>query len=155
MLSILSQHNYDRAKPLPLLYFLMVLRTLQFFQSGQSCIRAHKMMPMSSRDVVLGKYFAALSLILIPDALIACYSVIAGFFGSVDHMASYASVFGLLLFEAAWLSVCMLIGSNAGLEVTQAGFIKFMLISIKKFHHLNSSSQFINFTILSNLIKFH
>lgn len=69
----------------------------------------YDMMPVGSRDVVLGKYFAALALVMLPNALIACYSVFAGFFGSIDHMASYNSLLGLVLFEAAWLAVCMLI----------------------------------------------
>ncbi len=73
----------------------------------------YDMMPISTRDVVLGKYFAALALVLMPDVIIACYSVFAGFFDTVDHMASYSSLVGLVLFEAAWLAVCFFVAKSA------------------------------------------
>lgn len=69
----------------------------------------YDLMPVTSRDVVLGKYFASLAIVMLPNVLIACYSVFAGFFGNVDHFASYNSLLGLLLFEAAWLAVCTFI----------------------------------------------
>lgn len=69
----------------------------------------YDMMPVSSRDVVLGKYLSALSVIMLPNAVVAVYPAISGMFGNVDHMMSYSAFLGFLLFEAAWLAVCMLI----------------------------------------------
>ncbi len=69
----------------------------------------YSMLPVRSRDVVLGKYFAALAVAELPNAVMACYSVFAGFFGETDHIASYNALLGLVLFEAAWLAVCMFI----------------------------------------------
>ena len=73
----------------------------------------YDIMPISTKDVVLGKYFAALATVMLPTLLLAVFPAIAGFFGEVDHCASYSALIGFLLFQAAWLSVCIFIAKVA------------------------------------------
>lgn len=68
-----------------------------------------EMLPVSTADVVLGKYFAALAVTMVPNILVVLYPVISGMFSAADHKMSYSVFLAFLLFEAAWLAVCMLI----------------------------------------------
>lgn len=67
----------------------------------------YDMLPISSVSVVLGKYLASLAIVLIPTVVMAIYPLIAGMYGAVDHLASYSALFAYVLFESAFLAVCM------------------------------------------------
>lgn len=69
----------------------------------------YDMMPVTGKDVVLGKYFAALAVTLIPTLVMLLYPIIANMFGSVDLLQSYCVALGYIAFEAALLAVCMLV----------------------------------------------
>ena len=69
----------------------------------------YDMMPLTSKEVVLGKYLAALAVTLIPTLVMLLYPVIANMFGSVDLLQSYCVALGYIVFEAALLAVCMLV----------------------------------------------
>ena len=69
----------------------------------------YDMMPVTGKDVVLGKYFAALAVTLIPTLVMLLYPIIANMFGSVDLLQSYCLALGYIVFEAALLAVCMLV----------------------------------------------
>ena len=69
----------------------------------------YDIVPTSTRGVVLGKYLAALALVMIPTSLTALFPLVAGMFSVQDHAQSYVSFLALVLFEAAWLSVCFFI----------------------------------------------
>ena len=71
------------------------------------------MMPVTSRDIVLGKYLAALAQLMIPTAIMLLYPIFSGFFGTVDNKLSYVTLLAYILFEAALLAVCMLIAYTA------------------------------------------
>lgn len=66
-------------------------------------------LPLRSRDVAVGKYLAALCLTLISDTFVLLSPMIAGFFGVVDHLMSYTAILGYILFQAAWLAVCVFV----------------------------------------------
>ena len=85
------------------------------FPSRKKCNTddVYSMMPVSVRDVIFGKYLAALAIVMIPSALLACCSVFAGFFGEIDHFSSYNALLGLMLLETAWLAVCTFIAKRA------------------------------------------
>ncbi len=73
----------------------------------------YDMLPLSSKDVVLGKYFASLCVTMLPNAVLLIYPLIAGMYGTVDHLTSYSVLLGLVLFEAAWLAVCTFMAKMA------------------------------------------
>ena len=69
----------------------------------------YDIVPVSTRGVILGKYLAALAIVMIPTALTALFPLLSGMFGLQDHAQSYVSFLSLVLFEAAWLAVCFFI----------------------------------------------
>ena len=69
----------------------------------------YDIVPVSTRGVILGKYLAALVIVMIPTAITALFPLVAGMFSVQDHAQSYSSFLALVLFEAAWLSVCFFI----------------------------------------------
>ena len=71
------------------------------------------MMPITSRDVILGKYLAAFAQLMIPTVIMLLYPLISGLFGTVDNKLSYITLLAYILFEAALLAVCMFIAYTA------------------------------------------
>lgn len=76
------------------------------------------MMPVRSCGVVIGKYLAALATVMLSNILLAVLPALSGFFGEVDHKASYTALLGLVFFEAAWLAVCIFIAKCSRSRVT-------------------------------------
>ncbi len=70
-------------------------------------------LPLRSRDVVIGKYLAALAVLMLPNILLAVFPAFAGMYGLVDHTVSYAALLGLIFFQAALLAVCTYIAKTA------------------------------------------
>ncbi|MBO7310487.1 MAG: Gldg family protein, partial [Clostridia bacterium] len=109
------------------------------------------MMPITTRDVILGKYFSALALVWLPNIAIALYSVIIGFFGIVDHTASYTALLGFALFEMALLAVYFFIVASARTRVK--AYIICYLIAIV-WYFLNFLSVLVPTTRIASLIGF-
>lgn len=63
-------------------------------------------LPMKTSSVVLGKYFALLTVYAIPCLVICCYPLLLGFFGKVNYLSSYVSVLTFFLLGAALIAVC-------------------------------------------------
>ena len=75
-------------------------------------------LPVSTVEVVLGKYAALIVLYLVPLAIIAVYPLVFARFGEVYLPTSYGSIFAFFLLGAALLAVGMFISSlteNQGL----------------------------------------
>ena len=62
-------------------------------------------LPLRLSSVVLGKYFALLTILAIPCAVYCCFPVIFSLYGSVDLMTSYSSIFAFFLMGAALLAI--------------------------------------------------
>lgn len=75
-------------------------------------------LPVSTTEVILGKYGALIVLYLVPLAIIAVYPLIFAQFGDVYLPTSYGSIFAFFLLGAALLAIGMFISSlteNQGL----------------------------------------
>ncbi|MGI5963889.1 MAG: ABC transporter permease [Lawsonibacter sp.] len=75
-------------------------------------------LPLSTTQIILGKYAALLILYLIPLAIIALYPLIFAQFGEVYLLTSYGSIFAFFLLGAALIAVGIFISSltdNQGL----------------------------------------
>ena len=75
-------------------------------------------LPVSTVEVVLGKYASLIVLYLVPLAIIAVYPLVFARFGEVYPPTSYGSIFAFFLLGAALLAVGMFISSlteNQGL----------------------------------------
>ncbi|MBQ9759783.1 MAG: Gldg family protein [Clostridia bacterium] len=93
----------------PAFVLALPLLTYKSFSSERACGTNGLLYSLSLRPahVVLGKYFAHLSILLISMAVIALYPLLLSFFGTVDMAESYFAWFGLLLLGAALLSLCL------------------------------------------------
>lgn len=68
-------------------------------------------LPLSLTEVVLGKYFAMLTMFLVPLAVIAVYPLILSAFGSVYLPTAYGAMLGFFLLGAALIAVGTFISS--------------------------------------------
>src|SRR5699024_879932 len=66
-------------------------------------------LPVSTTEVILGKYAALVALYLVPLAIISVYPLIFAQFGEVYLPTSYGSIFAFFLLGAALLAVGLFI----------------------------------------------
>ena len=117
--------------------------------------KAYDSLPLTSKGVALGKYFAALLITLISDTFLFFFPFLSGFFSTIDHMASYTAILGYVLFQAAWLALCLFIFKSVkkrwAAYVTVYGVaFGMMLVSVFIFFvPLNSLTSFVCLGILA------
>lgn len=68
-------------------------------------------LPITTTEVVIGKYLALLAVFLIPLCIIAVYPVVFAQYGDVYLMTSYGSIAAFFIMGAAFLAVGMFISS--------------------------------------------
>ena len=68
-------------------------------------------LPMPTSSVVLGKYFALLTVYALPCAVICLYPPVLGFFGEVNFLSGYVSILFFFLLGAALIAVCQFLSS--------------------------------------------
>ena len=68
-------------------------------------------LPLSGTAIVLGKYFAQLTVLLIPTAVICIYPLLLMMFGTISALTCYSTIFGFFLMGAALISVGMFVSS--------------------------------------------
>ena len=68
-------------------------------------------LPMSTTSVVLGKYFAMLTVLAIPCAALCVYPLILGLLGEVNMAVAYLAVLQFFLLGAALIAVCQFTSS--------------------------------------------
>ncbi len=74
---------------------------------------AYDILPLSSFDIVVGKYLASLASLMLPNMLVLIFPAISGLFGAVDHAVSFSALLGYVLFECAYLAFSMFFASLA------------------------------------------
>ncbi len=70
-------------------------------------------LPISSAEIVFGKFLAALCLVGVECSLLLLLPVILSIFGTVSYLSAYASVFGFILFAAMMLSIFIFISCTS------------------------------------------
>lgn len=68
-------------------------------------------LPMKTSAVVLGKYFALLTVFALPCAVIALYPLVLGLFGTVNFAGGYSSLLFFFLLGASLMAVCQFLSS--------------------------------------------
>lgn len=68
-------------------------------------------LPMKTSAVVLGKYFAMLTVYAIPCAILCVYPLVLGAFGTVNFLIAYLSILLFLILGAALIAVCQFLSS--------------------------------------------
>ncbi len=68
-------------------------------------------LPLKSTQIVLGKYFAAITVLLIPVLIIGIYPLIFSAFGTVNFATCYSTLFAFYLVGAAFMAVGVFMSS--------------------------------------------
>lgn len=70
-------------------------------------------LPLSNAKIVLGKYFAMLTVFLIPTAVMCLYPIVLSGFGEVSFASAYSSIIGFYFIGAALIAIGMFFSSLA------------------------------------------
>ena len=68
-------------------------------------------LPMKTSSVVLGKYFAMLTVYAIPCVILCLYPLLLGTFGTVNYLTAYLAILLYLILGAALIAVCQFMSS--------------------------------------------
>ena len=87
-------------------------------------------LPLSLHEIVLGKYFAMLTVFLIPTAVMSLYPLILDGMGEFSLAAAYTAILGYVLLGAALIAVCTYLSSLAENQITAAivGIVALLLL---------------------------
>lgn len=106
-------------------------------------------LPITTTQVVLGKYLALLAVYLIPLAVICVYPLIFAQFGEVYLPTSYGSIFAFFVMGAALMAVGVFLSSL----MENQGFAAGITIAVILFNYYSVSlSEYISSTAFGSLI---
>ncbi len=100
---------------------LMTLRSIAEERQKRTDVLLYSL-PVPLSRVVLGKYFAVLTLFLVPTAVMALYPVLLSSFGELSMPAVYISLLAYLLMGAALLAIALFLSSLAPTRLISAIF---------------------------------
>ena len=106
-------------------------------------------LPLSMTEVVLGKYFAMLVVLLIPTAVICFYPLILNLFGNVYLLKTFGAILGFFFLGAALIAVGMFVSSLTESPAVAAG-ICFLLLLLNYF--MSSLSGYLPATATPSLV---
>lgn len=106
-------------------------------------------LPITSADIVMGKFLSLVVVFMIPLALIATYPLIFANYGDVYLPTSYGSLLAFFLMGAAFISMGMFISSLTESQGMAAGIcIAFMLFN----YFCSSLADYVSNSVLSSVI---
>lgn len=108
-------------------------------------------LPISLTEVVLGKYFAMLTVFLIPVLVMGTYPMLLSAYGNVNLPAAFSALLGFFFLGAALIAIGMFVSSVTESQVVAAGLC-FALLLVNYF--LVSLSGFLSTTAFSSLLAF-
>ena len=106
-------------------------------------------LPLSIWEIVLGKFFAMLTVFLLPTAVTALYPLIIGGMGEVSLASAYTALLGYVLMGAALIAVCTYLSSLFENQITAAVVSIAALVLI---YLMNSVSGFLPSGAIGSLI---
>ncbi len=135
--------------PVPLL-------TMRIFseERKQKTLELLYSLPIKATGMVLGKYFAALTTLLVPTAVLAVYPLALSFFGNVNFLTSYSALIALFLLNAAFIAIGEFISSLTENQIISAIgvlviiFFNYFLPSIASYASQSAVSSIIFLVIL-------
>lgn len=106
-------------------------------------------LPITTLQVIVGKYLALLAIYLIPLAIISVYPLIFAQFGDVYLLTSYGSIFAFFLMGAALIALGMFISSLTDNQGLAAG----IGIAVILFNYYSVSlSEYVSSTAFGSVI---
>ena len=115
-------------------------------------------LPVPMTRIVLGKYFAMVTVFLLPTALIALYPLLLSSFGTVSFITAYGSLVGFIFMGAAFIAVGLFISSLtenqaiAAVLCFLALLVNYFLTSTTEFVSESSTASFVAVTVIIVLI---
>lgn len=106
-------------------------------------------LPLKMSSIVMGKYFAALTVLAVPCAVTGVYPLILSAFGNVNLTVVYASLLAFFLLGAALIAVCMFISSLTENQILAAIF-SFIVVFINYF--MSNLTQFISGSLFASIL---
>ena len=97
--------SYVLSDLMPLSALLCPILCYKLFSENQD--KLLRILPISTAEGVIGKYFAVIALYAIQTAVLALAPLIYNYFTKVDLFASYVSLLAYFLFIASVVAVCM------------------------------------------------
>ncbi len=85
-------------------------------------------LPVSSTQIVLGKYFALLCFFLIPCGIIALYPLILSMYGQIFWATTYSTLLAFILLSAALLAIGLYISSLTENQIVAAIISVFVML---------------------------
>ena len=98
---------------------LLTMRSFATEKQDKTMILLYSL-PIRPMDIVLGKYFAMLTVYLIPMAVMSIYPLVLSLFGTVNFVQSYLSILAFILLGAALIAIGMFASSFASTQVVAA-----------------------------------
>ncbi|MGN0714597.1 MAG: ABC transporter permease subunit [Anaerovoracaceae bacterium] len=117
-------------------------------------------LPVTSGQIVAGKYFALLTMLLIPLAILGLYPLGMSFFGDVNLFSAYCNLLAIFLLGAALCAICMFISSlteNIIVSAILCFGVMFVLYQMNSFaENLTGSAKnsYIGFVVLALALAF-
>ncbi|MBQ1504598.1 MAG: ABC transporter permease [Oscillospiraceae bacterium] len=111
-------------------------------------------LPLRPSGVVLGKYFALLTVLAIPCALFCLYPAILSRFGAVELATAYGAIFGFFLLGAALGAIGLFLGSLTGNQIAAAIvifaslFLSYLMRDLVSYLPSDAYTSFLCFLIL-------
>lgn len=112
-------------------------------------------LPLTSREIVLGKYLALLTILLIPLAALGIYPIVMSFYGQVNMVGAYCNLFAIFLLGAALCAICMFISSLTESIIVSAVlcfgvmFVLYQLDSMLESLTPSAKNSYIGFILLA------
>lgn len=116
--------------------------------------------PVTIGKMVIGKYLAMLTVVLLPLAIISIYPLLLSGFGEVQYSVSYGSILGYFLLFAASIAVGMFLSSITESQVISAVltfgvlFLGFLMGGLSSIIPTTSNFSFIAFAVLIVFVVF-
>jgi len=106
-------------------------------------------LPLSMGKIVLGKYFALLTVLAVPVGIMALYPLVLSMYGNMNLATSYSAVIGFFLLGAALIAIGMFISSLTENQGLAAGFC-FVVLLVNYF--LPSLAEYMPKTATGSLV---
>ena len=111
-------------------------------------------LPITTFQVIMGKYLALLAMFAVPVAIFSLYPLIMLMLGGVDLVASYAGILGYFFMGAACIAVCMYLSTLTENQIIAAlsGFgvllVSYLLPSIQTLFTTGSGLAMAAFVVI-------
>lgn len=107
--------------------------------------------PVEMRDIILGKFFAALCLFLIPMAITFAYPVILSIYGTLEIYVVLGNYLGIVLVASSFIAIGIFISVLSENQIIAAILTYCVLITI---FSVNKITMFVQHPLVEKLVSF-